>query len=53
MINGFAGVKPTVNTPFYVRDNTHASLLAKIYVHLITSLAEGVSRVNPSGYIES
>jgi UDP-glucose 4-epimerase len=47
------GATPSVNTPSYIRDNIHVSLLAKIYVHFITTLSEGVSRINPSGYIES
>ena len=49
----FAGAKPTVNTPSYVRDNIHISLLAKAYVHFIETLPDGISRFNPSGYIES
>jgi UDP-glucose 4-epimerase len=51
--NWFAGAKPTVNTPSYVRDNIHVSLLAKAYVHFIATLPNGISRINPSGYIES
>jgi UDP-glucose 4-epimerase len=51
--NWFAGVTPTVNTPFYVRDNIHASLLAKVYARFIATLPEGTSRINPSGYIET
>ena len=51
--NWFAGVIPVVNTPSYVRDNIHVSLLAKAYVHFCSTLANGVSRINPSGYIES
>lgn len=49
----FARTKPMVNTPCYVRDNIHVSLLAKIYARFGATLAEGISRVNPSGYIES
>jgi len=49
----FAGVKPAVNTPDYVRDNIHVSLLAKAYVRFAETLAMGISRINPSGYIES
>jgi UDP-glucose 4-epimerase len=49
----FAGATPSVNTPAYVRDNIHASLLAKSYAQFVATLAEGVSRINPSGYIES
>jgi UDP-glucose 4-epimerase len=51
--NWFAGLTPSVNTPAYVRDNIHASLLAKVYAHFIATLAEGTSRINPSGYIET
>jgi UDP-glucose 4-epimerase len=51
--NWFAGTKPVVNTPDYVRDNIHVSLLAKVYVHFATTLANGISRINPSGYIET
>ena len=47
------GAKPSVNTPLYVRDNIHISLLARIYVRFVTSLGSGISRINPSGYIES
>jgi len=49
----FAGATPSVNTPAYVRDNIHVSLLAKVYVHFIATLANGISRIRPSGYIES
>ncbi len=49
----FAGAKPAVNTPDYVRDNIHISLLAKTYVRFASALAEGISRINPSGYTES
>jgi nucleoside-diphosphate-sugar epimerase len=49
----FAGETPSVNTPAYVRDNIHASLLAKAYVRFATTLANGLNRMNPSGYIES
>jgi len=51
--NWFAGAKPSVNTPSYIRDNIHVSLLAKAYVHFAAMLADGTSRMNPSGYIES
>jgi UDP-glucose 4-epimerase len=53
MKNWFAGSSPMVSTPDYVRDNIHVSLLAKTYVHFIDTLADGVSRINPSGYVES
>jgi UDP-glucose 4-epimerase len=49
----FAGEIPSVNAPLYVRDNIHVSLLAKAYVGFATTLADGISRTNPSGYIES
>ena len=49
----FAGAKPSVKTPSYVRDNIHVSLLAKAYVRFTETLANGTSRINPSGYIES
>jgi nucleoside-diphosphate-sugar epimerase len=51
----FAGKPATVNTPSYVRDNIHVSLLAKAYVnfaHKIPPLP-GIVRANPSGYPES
>ena len=50
--NWFAGARPSVNTPSYVRDNIHISLLAKVYVRFSATLSEGISRINPSGYIE-
>jgi UDP-glucose 4-epimerase len=49
----FAGIKPAVNTPDYVRDNIHVSLLAKAYGHFVSASGTGISRLNPSGYIES
>jgi UDP-glucose 4-epimerase len=49
----FAGATPSVNTPAYVRDNIHVSLLAKAYVAFATGLSvgPGLSRLNPSGYV--
>lgn len=46
-----AGGTPAVNTPAYVRDNIHVSLLAAAYA----AYAEhgGPTRVSPSGYVES
>jgi nucleoside-diphosphate-sugar epimerase len=46
---------PAVNTPAYVRDNIHVSLLAKAYAHFAASLptSAGLSKLNPSGYVES
>jgi UDP-glucose 4-epimerase len=50
-----AGNSVTVNTPAYIRDNIHASLLAKAYVRFVESLpTDGAqARCNPSGYVES
>ena len=44
-----------VNTPAYVRDNIHVSLLARAYVDFVQKLSEapGLTRINPSGYVES
>ena len=53
MKNWFSEAIPVVNTPAYVRDNIHVSLLAKAYAHFAATLAIGISRINPSGYIES
>ena len=51
----FAGKTAAVNTPAYVRDNIHVSLLAKAYVTFAAELPAriGVHRLNPSGYAES
>jgi UDP-glucose 4-epimerase len=51
----FAGKTAAVNTPAYVRDNIHVSLLARIYAKFAADLADspGNSRINPSGYPES
>jgi UDP-glucose 4-epimerase len=51
--NWFTGLTPTVNTPAYVRDNIPVTLLAKAYVHFTETLGQGVSRINPTGYVES
>ena len=53
MRNWFAGAIAVVNTPAYIRDNIHVSLLAKVYAHFAVTLADGISRINPSGYVES
>jgi UDP-glucose 4-epimerase len=44
-----------VNTPNYIRDNIHVSLLAKAYVKFVDETASGTGRVklNPSGYVET
>lgn len=50
-----AGRTPTVQTPVYVRDNIHVSLLALAYRNFCQSLKDvpGVSWAKPSGFIES
>lgn len=50
-----AGEVAVVNTPEYVRDNIHASLLARSYARFTDGLPDsvGTSRINPSGYVES
>lgn len=50
-----AGRVAKINTPDYVRDNIHVSLLAKTYRNFAEDLPSesGISRLNPSGYIES
>jgi UDP-glucose 4-epimerase len=53
MKNWFAGKPAIVNTPLYVRDNIHISLLAKCYLQYALSLPNSVTRLNPSGYIET
>jgi nucleoside-diphosphate-sugar epimerase len=44
-----------VNTPHYIRDNIHVSLLAKAYAHFVARCAHDPrnQRFNPSGYIMS
>jgi nucleoside-diphosphate-sugar epimerase len=51
----YEGQTALVNTPAYVRDNIHVSLLAKAYVRFLSGLAggPGFQRINPSGYAES
>jgi UDP-glucose 4-epimerase len=43
-----------VNTPLYVRDNIHVSLLAAAYVKFAGEIAGGAcrDRLSPSGYVE-
>jgi nucleoside-diphosphate-sugar epimerase len=50
-----AGGIAAVNTPLYVRDNIHVSLLAKAYLRFATTLPAypGTSRLSPSGYAET
>jgi UDP-glucose 4-epimerase len=51
----FAGAAAAVNTPAYVRDNIHVSLLAKAYAAFALDSWRGAAgaRLNPSGYVES
>ena len=44
-----------VNTPNYLRDNIHISLLAKAYAQFVNTLPvnAGFSRLRPSGYVET
>jgi nucleoside-diphosphate-sugar epimerase len=51
----FRGETPRVDTPAYVRDNIHVSLLAKAYVDFLERLVAGAApmKINPSGYVES
>ncbi len=51
----YEGKTPSVNTPAYVRDNIHVSLLAKSYADFAETLPTeaGFEKRNPSGYVES
>lgn len=51
----FRGETPSVRTPLYVRDNIHVDLLAAAYARFCESVpsASGISRINPSFYVES
>jgi nucleoside-diphosphate-sugar epimerase len=51
----FAGETAAVNTPDYVRDNIHVSLLAKAYARFAEQLiaSTGELRIGPSEYAES
>ena len=44
-----------VNTPSYIRDNIHVSLLAAAYAKFIDETAAGAGRgrLNPSGYVDT
>ena len=56
LINNWLNDKtPAVNTPDYVRDNIHVSLLAKAYCRFAEAVVKGTSRMqlNPCGYVES
>jgi UDP-glucose 4-epimerase len=49
------GETARVNTPDYVRDNIHVSLLARAYAKFAAETAAGTGRgrLNPSGYVEA
>ena len=51
----FSGQTAAVNTPVYIRDNIHVSLLAEVYVRFAESLPGrgGLQQSHPSGYAES
>lgn len=56
LIKTWAAGKPAaVQTPLYVRDNIHVSLLAKAYAKYAADVHAGraAQRLNPSGYVES
>jgi nucleoside-diphosphate-sugar epimerase len=55
MKSWFAGERAQVQTPAYVRDNIHVSLLAKAYARFAEELPArpGLFRLNPSGYPET
>ncbi|HEY1685657.1 MAG TPA: NAD(P)-dependent oxidoreductase [Tepidisphaeraceae bacterium] len=54
MKNWFAGKCAAVNTPVYVRDNIHVSLLAKCYGQFLAVTPQsGISKMGPCGYVES
>lgn len=50
-----AGETPCVQTPAYVRDNLHVTLMAKHYARFVGKLptSAGFMKTNPSGYVES
>jgi nucleoside-diphosphate-sugar epimerase len=50
-----SGDTPTVQTPEYVRDNIHVTLLAAAYRRFVENLGEkpAFSKYGPSGYVES
>ena len=56
MKSWFAGQTAAVNTPAYVRDNIHVSLLAKVYAKFAEEFRERPwlqQMIHPSGYPES
>jgi nucleoside-diphosphate-sugar epimerase len=50
-----AGEVAKVNTPAYIRDNIHVSLLAQAYARYAGEVAAGTAaaKLNPSGYVEA
>jgi nucleoside-diphosphate-sugar epimerase len=54
MKSWLAGATAVCSQPSYVRDNIHASLLAKAYAQFAKEFpTTGFTRINPSGYAES
>lgn len=53
MQNWMQNKVPVVNTPDYIRDNVHISLLAKAYCYFVDRLVDNFVKFNPSGYAES
>ncbi len=53
--NWYEGKTPAVNTPDYVRDNIHVTLLAKTYARFVSQASPEARHrhYRPSGYIES
>ncbi len=53
--NWLAGKIPSVNTPKYVRDNIHVSLLARAYANFVLEIfrTKKPGKINPSGYVET
>jgi len=50
------GRVPAVQTPYYLRDNIHVSLLARAYAHFCETSDDGtalVTKCSPSGYVET
>jgi nucleoside-diphosphate-sugar epimerase len=50
-----AGESASVQTPAYVRDNVHVSLLARAYVRFVEDAVAdgGFRKLNPSGYVST
>jgi UDP-glucose 4-epimerase len=52
MQNWRQGKIPEVNTPEYIRDNIHVSLLAKAYLYFVQKKSSTFEKINPSQYCE-